>query len=139
MNETLLTGIVLAILWTEFTDLSPGGIIVPAYFALYFDSPRRMAGTIFLAFLCLLILRFLSGYLILYGRRRYAMFLLTGGRLKLTAAQLGFGTALSIGSLIPGILARDMERQKILPTLLSLGAVTMLTRLAVIAARTLQL
>ena len=59
--------------------------------------------------------------------------------LKLTAAQLGFGTALSIGSLIPGILARDMERQKILPTLLSLGAVTMLTRLAVIAARTLQL
>ena len=67
------------------------------------------------------------------------MFLLTGVLLKLTAAQLGFGTALSIGSLIPGILARDMERQKILPTLLSLGAVTMLTRLAVIAARTLQL
>ena len=35
--------------------------------------------------------------------------------------------------LIPGILGRDMERQHILPTLLSLGIVTMLTRLAVIA------
>ncbi len=135
MNETILIGILLALLWTEFTDLSPGGIIVPAYFALYFDSPRRMAGTVVLALLTLLILRFLSRYLILYGRRRYAMFLLTGVLLKLGASLLGLGSAFSIGSLIPGILGRDMERQHVLPTLLSLAAVTLLIRLALIAAR----
>ena len=133
MNDTLLIGILLALLWTEFTDLSPGGIIVPAYFALYYNSPERMAGTVVLALLSLLIVRLLSRVMILYGRRRYTMFLLTGAALKLAAAWLGFGTELSIGILIPGILGRDMERQHILPTLLSLGIVTMLTRLAVIA------
>ena len=133
MNDTLLIGILLALLWTEFTDLSPGGIIVPAYFALYYNSPERMAGTVVLALLSLLIVRLLSRVMIFYGRRRYTMFLLTGAALKLAAAWLGFGTALSIGILIPGILGRDMERQHILPTLLSLCIVTMLTRLAVIA------
>ena len=133
MNDTLLIGILLALLWTEFTDLSPGGIIVPAYFALYYNSPERMAGTVVLALLSLLIVRLLSRVMILYGRRRYTMFLLTGAALKLAAAWLGFGTALSIGILVPGILGRDMERQHILPTLLSLGIVTMLTQLAVIA------
>ena len=39
---------------------------------------------------------------------------------------------MSVGTLIPGILAREMERQKPLPTLLSLGIVTLATRLLLI-------
>ena len=41
--ETLLIGLVLALLWTEITDVSPGGLIVPGYFALYLDEPLRAA------------------------------------------------------------------------------------------------
>ena len=129
MNDILLLGIILGLIFTELTDLSPGGIIVPAYFAMYAYDWRRMLGTILLAFLCVLIIRFLSKYTILYGRRRYAVYLMTGILLKYLAGTLGAGTALSIGTLIPGILGREIERQKPLPTLLSLGIVTLAIRL----------
>ena len=129
MNDILLLGIILGLIFTELTDLSPGGIIVPAYFAMYAYDWRRMLGTILLAFLCVLIVRFLSKYTILYGRRRYAVYLMTGILLKYLAGTLGAGTALSIGTLIPGIHGREIERQKPLPTLLSLVIVTLAIRL----------
>ena len=135
MNEILLFGIFFSLLFTELTDLSPGGIIVPAYFAMYFYSPERMAGTVVLALLCVCIVRFFSKFMILYGRRRYAVFVITGILLKILLSFFGAGAAFSIGSLIPGILGRDMERQKIVPTLLALGIVTLFIRLACLLVR----
>ena len=46
MNQTLIIALLLALFYTELVGLSPGGIIVPAYFALYFDSPLRLLGTL---------------------------------------------------------------------------------------------
>lgn len=129
MNDLLLLGIIVGLIFTELTDLSPGGIIVPAYFAMYAYDWKRMLGTIVLAGLCVLIVRLCSKYMILYGRRRYAVYLLTGVLLKFIIGSLGAGAAVSIGNLIPGILGRDMERQKALPTLVSLGIVTLFLRL----------
>lgn len=135
MNQTLIIGILLALLYTELVGISPGGIIVPAYFALYFQSPLRMAGTVLLAFLTMGIVRLLSCHMILYGRRKYTVYLLVGILLKAAAAFLGYGTVVSIGTLIPGILGREMERQKPLPTLLSLGIVTLATRMLILLLR----
>lgn len=128
MNDILLFGIIAGLIFTELTDLSPGGIIVPAYFAMYAYDWRRMLGTILLSFLCVFVVRFFSKYMILYGRRRYSVYLLTGILLKYLVSILGAGAAFSIGSLIPGILGREIERQKALPTLLSLGIVTLIIR-----------
>ena len=132
MNQTLIIALLLALFDTELVGLSPGGIIVPAYFALYVDSPLRLLGTLALSFLCLGIVNLLSRHMILYGRRKYTVYLLTGILLKALAALLGHGTIVSVGTLIPGILAHEMERQKPLPTLLSLGIVTLATRLLLI-------
>lgn len=130
MNELLFLGIIFSLIYTELTDLSPGGMIVPAYFAMYAYDWKRLLGTILLAAFCMAIVHFLSKYMILYGRRRYAVFLFSGVLLKYLLSLIGFGASFSIGSLIPGILGRDMERQKAIPTLLSLGIVTALTCLA---------
>lgn len=135
MNDYLLLGIFISLAFTELTDLSPGGIIVPAYFAMYSYDWKRLLGTVILALLCMAILHFLSKFMILYGRRRYAVYILTGILLKYLAGMTGAGTSVSIGSLIPGILGRDMERQKVLPTLIGLGIVTLLTRLIYILVR----
>lgn len=135
MNETLLIGIIFALIFTEFTDLSPGGVIVPAYFALYLTSPVRILTTVAAALVTMLIVSFLSRYMILYGRRRYAVFLISGVLLKVLMSALIGGTALSIGSLIPGILGREMERQHILPTLLSLAVVTLATYFVILFLR----
>jgi len=135
MNDILLLGIILSLIYTEFTDLSPGGIIVPAYFAMYAYDPKRLLGTVILAFFCVAIVRFFSKYMILYGRRRYAVYIMTGVLLKFLAGSLGAGAAVSIGNLIPGILGRDIERQKAIPTLVSLGIVTLFTRILFLLVR----
>jgi gamma-polyglutamate biosynthesis protein CapC len=131
--EMLLIGLVLALLWAEITDLSPGGIIVPGYFALYLDRPLRAAATLAVALLTLAIYRFLARHLILFGRRRFVLLVLIGAVLsqvwllvlpRLFAAPVELRV---IGWIIPGVLASSLARQRILPTLASLAAVATLT------------
>jgi len=131
--ETLLIGLVLALLWAEITDLSPGGIIVPGYFALYLDRPLRAAASLAVALLTLAIYRFLARHLILFGRRRFVLMVLVGAVLSqawLLVLPRVFAAPVElrvIGWVIPGILASSLARQKILPTLASLAAVATLT------------
>lgn len=131
--ETLLVGLLLALLWAEATDVSPGGLIVPGYLALYLDRPLRVLATLAAALLTLLIYKFLARRLILFGRRRFVLMVLLGALLaeawlvalpRLLAAPLEFRI---IGWVIPGILASNLARQKFLPTLASAATVSALT------------
>ena len=136
MTEYVFFGIITALIFTDITGLSPGGIIVPAYFALYLHDPGRIASTIILALVCMLVVKMLSSFMILYGKRRFAFFLLTGIAIK-TLLDFIYGTLdysgalsmYSIGFLIPGLLAKDMEKQGIIKTLLSLTVVSCITRI----------
>lgn len=135
MNDMLLIGIFLSLIFAELTDLSAGGIIVPAYFAMYAYDPKRIIGTIIISLLCVVLIKFLSQFMILYGRRRFAVYVMTGIFLRML---LGFATgdmSMSIGYLIPGILGRDIEKQGTIPTLVSLGIVTLLIRIVYIIVR----
>lgn len=131
--ETLLIGLVIAVLYVEILDVYPGGIIVPAYVALYYDQPLRILVTILVAFLSLYSYKFLSRFLILFGKRRFVMLVLLGA----VWAQIWFlllphffsdpiGLK-AIGWLIPGLLANNLEKQKIVPTLASMLIVSTIT------------
>jgi poly-gamma-glutamate biosynthesis protein PgsC/CapC len=131
--ETLLVGLLLALLWAEATDVSPGGLIVPGYVALYIGQPLRVAATLAAAILALLAFRFLSRHLILFGRRRFVLMVLAGALLsqgwflvlpRLFAAPVELRV---IGWVIPGILASNLARQKFWPTLASTATVSVLT------------
>jgi len=131
--ETLLIGLVLALLWAEITEISPGGIIVPGYFALFLGKPLRSAVTLAAAVAALAVYRLIASRLILFGRRRFVLLILLGAVLaqawtlvlpRITAAPAGLHV---IGLLIPGILASSLARQKAGPTLASLLAVSTLT------------
>lgn len=131
--ETLLIGILIAVLYTEIMDIFPGGIIVPAYIALYLDEPLRVLMTIGIALLSLLTYRWFSRYLILFGKRRFVMLILLGA----VWAQLwivflpyvfrGPSGLKAIGWIIPGLLANNLEKQKIFITLASLVIVSTIT------------
>jgi len=131
--ETLLIGLVVAVLYVEIMDIYPGGIIVPAYIALFLDQPLRIVVTIIVAFLSLYSYKILSRWLILFGRRRFVMLILLGA----VWAQLWFlflphlfpePLALrAIGWLIPGLLANNLEKQKSIPTLASMLIVAVIT------------
>lgn len=131
--ETLLVGLVLALLWAEVTDITPGGLIVPGYLALYADRPSRLLVTLAAALLTLLVYRFASRHLVLFGRRRFVLMILAGALVaqlwslllpRLLAEPLEFRV---IGWVIPGLLASNLGRQKFWPTLASTAAATALT------------
>jgi poly-gamma-glutamate biosynthesis protein PgsC/CapC len=131
--ETLLIGLGLSLLWAEFTDLSPGGIIVPGYLALYFDRPLRLAATLVAALLALAFYRLLARRLILFGRRRFVLMIFLGAffaQAWFLVLPRFFHAPVElqvIGWLIPGILASNLVRQKFAPTLASAVAVAALT------------
>lgn len=133
MTAAILIGIVVALLYAEIIGILPGGIIVPALMALYLDQPLRVVATILAAFLSFGCYKFLGRYFLLFGRRRFVLLLLLGalfGQLWLLLWPRLFAAPLDlrvIGWIIPGLLANNLVRQKILPTLASLATVTILT------------
>ncbi len=131
--ETLLIGLVVAFLYVEIMDIYPGGIIVPAYIALYLDQPLRILATILIAFLGLYTYRILSRFLILFGKRRFVMLVLLGAlwaQIWFLISPHFFSDPLglrAIGWLIPGLLANNLEKQKHIPTLASMLIVSIFT------------
>ena len=140
MNELAVLALLISLLFTEFTNLLPGGIIVPFYFALYLDDPVKIIETVVSALIAMIVVKFLSRYTILYGRRKFALYLIIGILEKILFTYLYFGNSymfynlsMTIGYLVPGILGREMEKQGILKTLGSLTIVVLLIKLVQIA------
>jgi poly-gamma-glutamate biosynthesis protein PgsC/CapC len=133
ISTTVIIGLVLAFLYIEITGLLPGGIVVPAFLALYLDRPWRVLATFLAAFLALGCYKILNRFFLLFGRRRFVLMLLLGaafGQLlfllwpHLVPATVDLRV---IGGIIPGLLANNLERQKFWPTLASLTIVTVAT------------
>ena len=128
-------GIAIGFLFYELVGLSPGGIVVPGYIALFINQPIRIAVTVGIAILTYYIVTFLSNYLILYGKRRFLSMILISFLVKWTVESFIFqfpATNIeiqSIGYIIPGLLANEMKRQGIIPTLLAMSIVAILVRL----------
>ncbi len=133
--ELFLIGLIAGFLFYEFVGISPGGVIAPAYLAMYVLQPGKIGMTLLLSLLVYLIIRLLSSRFILYGRRKLLLALVLGFLLKLGLDLLIRPMAFipfdlqSIGYIIPGLIAHEMTRQRVLPTLLSLGIVTIFTYL----------
>lgn len=135
--ETFFIGIILAALYVEVMSIYPGGIIVPAYMALFIDQPLRILVTVAVALLSLVSYRLLSRALILFGRRRFVMLILLGALwgqvwfLLLPHIHSGPVEFRVIGWVIPGLLANNLERQKFFQTLAALFTVSVLAYVVV--------
>ena len=117
-------GVVFSLLFTEFFGVAAGGIVVPGYVALELHDPYRLIGTLTVAFATFLILRGLSQFLFIYGRRRMVLAILIGFVLGSLSRQLIVHRAFDldiqlqdIGFIIPGLIANWMERQGLFETI----------------------
>ena len=119
----LFIGMLVSLFITETTGFSPGGIVVAGYLALFARQPVWLAGTLAVALASWGVVRLLSRHLLLYGRRLFAMHLLTGLLLGQAVMLYGRGWAEwdwgvnVIGWIVPGLLSRDFDRQGFYPTL----------------------
>jgi len=126
--EFLIIGLVVAALFVEFTGFYPGGLIVPAYVALYLDQPLRLVGTLAAALAAWGVYALLARWLILFGRRRFVSLVVLGATFALVGYRLvpsvwpAAVELRTIGWVIPGLLANAFERQGVGITLL--GAIT---------------
>jgi gamma-polyglutamate biosynthesis protein CapC len=138
LNEAIAIGLVYGFFFYEWVGLSAGGFVVPGYIALQLNHPLLLAGTLAVSLLTYATVKLASCYTILYGRRRFILMVLAGFTwqwvFKLLLIQ-GFTVAAddSLGFIIPGLIANEMERQRIWPTLLVLLAISVMVRLTLIA------
>jgi poly-gamma-glutamate biosynthesis protein PgsC/CapC len=128
-------GVMVSFAFYEIVGFSPGGIVVPGYVALFLDQPIRILVTLLVALLTYLVVIQLSNYVILYGRRRFLTMVLVSFLLKWLIEEIVIKMPISgielrsIGYIIPGLIANEMRRQGIFPTIYSLAIVSILVRL----------
>jgi poly-gamma-glutamate biosynthesis protein PgsC/CapC len=131
--EVPFIGLLISLAFTALTGLYPGGIIVPSYLVLFIRQPERIVGTLIAALLAMAVYRLSSGWLILFGRRRFVFLILAGGVVAFVGHRLLpilFPASLEfrvIGWVIPGLIANHFERQGVLVTTAALVTVTVLT------------
>ena len=130
-------GVIISLMFSELLGASAGGIVVPGYIALYLDRPLQILGTLVISLLTWAIIRIISTFTLLFGKRRMVLSILIGFILgwvsrimvvqDITIHQLQMQ---SIGYIIPGLIANWFERQGFWKTVSSMGIAAIVVRLA---------
>ena len=119
---TIGLGIALSLILSETLGVTAGGIIVPGYIALYLHQPLQIAITFAVELLGVGLIKLLSRFMFIYGKRRMVLALIMGflggyiTRNFLYSPIDNYSIAV-IGNIIPGLIASWMDRQGIIRTI----------------------
>jgi len=131
-------GLVISLFFVEMFGFTAGGMIVPGYLALSLHKPLDVALTVAAGFVTFAIVHTLSSFMIVYGRRRTVLMILTGYLVGMlarysTGSFSGAEIDLSVvGFIIPGLIAIWLDRQGIVETLAALVTASVFVRLILI-------
>jgi len=139
-------GMVLSLFLTETLGVTAGGIIVPGYIAMNLENPERLVITFGVSIITFLLVKLLSQYIMVYGKRRLVLALLIGfllgylSRLEnMVTAGLGTTEFIVIGNIIPGLIANWMDRQGVLRTISTVLITAGITKLCIMTISMLQI
>ena len=131
-------GMVLSLFLTETLGVTAGGIIVPGYIAMNLEDPLRVIITFGISIITFLIIKSLSQFIMVYGKRRLVLALLIGFLLGyLTRSENNLVSSLTeldfavIGNIIPGLIANWMDRQGVLRTICTVLITAGITKLLI--------
>jgi len=120
-------GLLVTLLVTEAFGIAAGGLVVPGYMALKLMQPVNLAITLFVALMTFAIVRVLSSFMVIYGRRMVGLTILTayllGALLELT---IGGGVAINLTPSNTAMLAdtaTDSLNQTYEPVFVELGVI----------------
>lgn len=123
---SLVVGVVLSLIYAERTGVLPAGLIVPGYLALVLDQVLFLGVIFLISFATFLIVTHGIGRVtILYGRRKFGAMLATGVLLKLVfdyfypALPFEVYEFRGIGVIVPGLIANTIQKQGVVPTVVS--------------------
>jgi len=139
LAEAVALGLLLSLYLSETLGFVAGGLVVPGYFALILNQPALLVGTLIVAFITFGILRLISRFALIYGRRRLFMAVVIGfffAQATQLLAHSPVGEVLlairAFGFIIPGLIAYWMDKQGVLGTLSMLIVVSTIVRLLLI-------
>jgi len=139
-------GMVLSLFLTETLGVTAGGIIVPGYIAMNLENPERLVITFGISIITFLLIKLLSRYIMVYGKRRLVLALLIGFLLgylsrseNIITAGLGTTDFMVIGNIIPGLIANWMDRQGVLRTISTVLITAGITKLCIMSLSMLQI
>ncbi len=132
-------GMILNFLFTETIGLAAGGVVVPGYIALNLHKPDLVISTVLIGLITFIIVKILSNYILLYGRRLLIICIIIGYLLGyltrlyplLTYENLKIDIT-TIGFVVPGLIAYWMQRQGIIETISAMVIASVLVRLVII-------
>jgi len=122
----ILIGLIVSIIFYEVTSISPGGIITTGVLLLFIDTPERIIYTVLIGIFSYLIVRLLSKFLIIYGKREYVILIFTSIFLNflmqiiLEITSFNLINISMIDFLIPGVIAYTLTKQGLKKTLPSM-------------------
>lgn len=134
-------GLLVGLVFVDLFGLYAGGMVVPGYFALDLHSWMTVFLSLLTALLIFFIMRGISKFFIIYGRRRIALIVLIsfilGIAFRFILSQYSVVSGLGgvytiIGYIIPGLIALAMDRQGIIETVASLLTASVIVRLLLI-------
>jgi poly-gamma-glutamate biosynthesis protein PgsC/CapC len=133
-------GLVVSLLFSETMGLAAGGMVVPGYIALSLRHPTQVIMTLAIGLATYFAVRLLSNFLILFGRRRTVVIILTGFLLgaffKSSFMEFEIGgesmDLAAIGYIIPGLVALWIDRQGVVETTATLVTSGVIVKLMLI-------
>ncbi|MCA9067371.1 MAG: poly-gamma-glutamate biosynthesis protein PgsC [Planctomycetaceae bacterium] len=140
LSLSIAVGLVISLILSETLGRGAGGLVVPGYMAFYLTQPQAVALTLTTALVTYAFVYWLSQILIIFGRRRTVLMILTGFFLGMLI-RLGLGIAFThpnpsytvIGYIIPGLLAIWFDRQGVFDTMTTTLTAAAIVRLVLVA------
>ena len=118
----IIIGTLISLLVDELFGIQCGGLIVPGYLAMVIDDIPCILLVFAISFIVYVIVNYvLPKFMILFGKRKFAVTLLLGIFLKLVVEFRG------VGAITPSLLANTYSRQSILYTIPATLAATLVT------------
>lgn len=138
MTEIIIIGIIVSWLFYELTGISPGGIVVPGLLVLYIDQLDRLIFTLIISIITVFVIKLISKYTIIYGKRRFVLFIVVSVILNIIISLLlktmsnQMIVISVVGYILSGIIANEMYKQTIKKTLPALVIVVIFLQMIVI-------
>jgi poly-gamma-glutamate biosynthesis protein PgsC/CapC len=124
LTEAIALGLLFSLWASETMGFIAGGLVVPGYFVVISSDWMVMGATLAAGFLAYGVLKLLTRFMLIYGRRRLLVAVLLGFLFSELSRQLYvlepsplLLRLQAFGFVIPGLLAYWMDRQGIAPTL----------------------
>ncbi|NOZ74553.1 MAG: poly-gamma-glutamate biosynthesis protein PgsC [FCB group bacterium] len=133
---TIGLGIALSLILSEALGVTAGGIIVPGYIALYMHQPVQVVITLLAAIIVLGIVKILSRFIFIYGKRRMVLCIILGFILGYVSRHILYSpldtvSLAVIGNIIPGLIANWMDRQGVVKTIAAILITAVIVQLMV--------